>query len=482
MQFIVKLFPEITVKSAPVRKRMTRQLRENLRTLLRGVDRGFRISRDWEKIDIYHDANDDGLRQRAIQVLSHTPGIANFAEVRAFPFVDLDHVTAETVAVWGDALAGKTFCVRIKRNGDHDFTSTEAERHIGGGLLHQTEAAGVKLKAPEVTVRLEIRGDTAFILLDKQPGLGGFPIGTQDPVLSLVSGGFDSTVASYLTMRRGLRTHFLFFNLGGREHEVGVKEIAYYLWQKYGASHHVRFITIPFEEVVTEILTKIDDRYMGVVLKRMFLRVAEKVADHFGVRALVTGEAVAQVSSQTLPNLAVIDRVTEKLVLRPLATFDKGEIINLARQTGTEDFAANIPEYCGVISKHPTTRAKLDRLEATEQHFDFEVLERAFDNRMVQQITELRVGETLQPLEIFEDIPEGATVLDVRHPEEQEQHPLALEGAAVVAIPFFQLHQRFSELDKNSHYLLYCQKGVMSRLQAEHLRDQGFIRVGIYRR
>ncbi|MEZ5483121.1 MAG: hypothetical protein R3E73_13495 [Porticoccaceae bacterium] len=200
--------------------------------------------------------------------------------------------------------------------------------------------------------------------------LGGFPLGTQIRVMSLISGGFDSTVSSFLTMKRGLRTHFLFFNLGGRAHEVGVKEVAFYLWNRYSGSHRVRFITVPFEDVVAEILTSVENSQMGVILKRMMLRAGTRIADEMDVAALVTGEAVAQVSSQTLANLAVIDSVTEKLVLRPLITFDKNDIIDIARKIGTEEFAAKIRD-CGVISLNPTTRARPERI-AEEEPFRFQ--------------------------------------------------------------------------------------------------------------
>ena len=117
-------------------------------------------------------------------------------------------------------------------------------------------------------------------------------------------------------MKRGIRTHFCFFNLGGHAHELAVKEVAYYLWHRFGASHHVRFVTVPFEDVVTEILDKVDNSQMGVILKRMMVRAASKVAEEFDIKALVTGEAVAQVSSQTLTNLSVIDAATDTLVLK----------------------------------------------------------------------------------------------------------------------------------------------------------------------
>lgn len=172
-----------------------------------------------------------------------------------------------------------------------------------------------------------------------------------EPVLSLISGGFDSTVSSFLTMKRGIRTHFCFFNLGGHAHELAVKEVAYYLWNRFGSSHNVNFVTVPFEGVVEEILTKVDNSQMGVILKRMMLRAATQVAKEMYVEAVVTGEAVAQVSSQTLTNLAVIDAATDHLVLRPLIAMDKQDIIDISVKIGAEELVKNIPEYCAVISK-----------------------------------------------------------------------------------------------------------------------------------
>src|SRR5690606_15148113 len=146
-------------------------------------------------------------------------------------------------------------------------------------------------------VRVEIRGDRLYVVNQRFAGLGGYPIGTQESVVSLLSGGFDSTVASFLTMRRGMRTHFCFFNLGGRAHELGVREVAHYLWSRYGSANRVKFIAVPFEGVVAELLKNVDDAYMGVMLKRMMLRAATRVAERLQAQALVTGEAVAQVSS-----------------------------------------------------------------------------------------------------------------------------------------------------------------------------------------
>lgn len=482
MYFIVKFFPEITIKSGPVRKRWCRQLADNLRILLKRVHPDMKVQQNWDTLEVKGPSDDPALTAQVIELLGHTPGIANFAQVKVFPLGDMDSVLEHTLACWGDALAGKTFCVRVKRTGEHSFSSTDLERYVGGGLNQQTEAAGVKLKGPDVEVKLEVRDEKLFVVDRKYPGLGGFPVGTQDPVLSLVSGGYDSTVASYLTMKRGLRTHFCFFNLGGREHELGVKEVAYYLWNRFASSHRVRFISVPFEGVVGEILKNVDPAYMGVILKRMMLRAATQVADRAKIEALVTGEAVSQVSSQTLRNLSVIDRVTDKLILRPLITMDKRDIIDQSRFIGAEEFSAVMPEYCGVISVRPSAKTRLDRVERQEEKFDMAVLEDAIASTRVQSIDEVMNDERLQvEVEKRAYLLPQETVIDIRHPDEQEAVPLKVGDNPLMAIPFYSLNSEFASLDSSKRYMLYCDKGVMSGLHAAHLIDQGHTNVGVYR-
>ncbi|MFT5605815.1 MAG: thiamine biosynthesis protein ThiI [Paracoccaceae bacterium] len=482
MKFIVKFYPEITIKSRPVRKQFVKQLHTNLKRLLRATDPDIHIERHWDKIVINSKLKDPTALAAIVETLNNTPGIAHFLDVLEYPLVDIDTIYQQTLALWGERLAGKTFSVRCKRSGKHDFKSLEVERYVGGGLNQHSDAAGVNLSNPDMVVRIEVRDELVYIVNQRYPGLGGYPLGSLDPVLSLISGGFDSPVASYLMMKRGLRTHFCFFNLGGREHEIGVKEVALYLWMKYGASHRVKFVTVPFEAVVGEILKNVDNSQMGVVLKRMMLRAAERVADQLNVQALVTGEAIAQVSSQTLTNLSVIDAVTDKMVLRPLIAANKGDIIRTATEIGTQEFAANMPEYCGVISVKPTTRAKPEKIAAQEANFDFAVLEQALSDARYTTIDQL-ANEELERIDIEElaaPIPD-AVVLDVRHPNETDRRQLKLAGTAIIGIPFYELHSKFAELDQACTYLLYCEKGVMSRLHAAHLVEQGYENVKVYR-
>ena len=482
MHFIVKLFPEITIKSPPVRKRFTRLLRQNLKKVMADVGAPVMVSSEWDKLYVVVKSEDALICERAASVMACTPGIAYFAQIRTFPLLDLDDIFQKTREIWADALAGKTFCVRVKRSGEHDFTSIEIERYVGGGLNQHSESLGVKLKNPDVTVKLEVHKDQLHVVEKQTQGLGGFPLGSQDPVLSLISGGFDSTVASYLTIKRGIRTHYCFFNLGGRAHEVGVKEVSYYLWKKFGSSHRVMFVAVPFEDVLCEILQKVHPSQMGVVLKRMMMRAASRVAEEMDFQAILTGEAIGQVSSQTLTNLSVIDEVTDTLTLRPLIAMDKGDIIDVARKIGAEDFAASMPEYCGVISRKPTTRAKLERVKAEESKFDFDVLEKAIADRKMQGIESVMndLGDDVE-IDLVAEATSMQTIIDVRHPDEEELKPLVVDGVDIIKIPFYTLSSEFDALDSDKTYLLYCEKGVMSQLHAVNLKDAGNENVGVYR-
>jgi thiamine biosynthesis protein ThiI len=483
MKFIVKLQSEITIKSRPVRKRFTKILETNIKNVLRRVDEQVTSRMNWDNIEVNTKDTSPENRKRLIEALKCIPGIPMFLEVQQSNFIDVHDVFEKTLAVHAKAIENKTFCVRVKRTGTHDFNSTKVEQYVGGELNQAVESAKVKLKKPDVTVHIEIKNKDLFIVTQRHIGLGGFPIATQEDVLSLMSGGFDSGVSSYQMIKKGSRTHYCFFNLGGSAHEVGVKQISYFLWNKFGASHKVKFFAIDFEPVVAEILDNIENSHMGVVLKRMMVRAATKIAKRGKIQALVTGESLGQVSSQTLTNLNVINQVTDTLILRPLAAYDKQDIIDIARKIGTEEFSKTIPEYCGVISKKPTVKAVLAKVEEEEGHFNFDVLDKVISETRVYDIRDIgkETEEEIRAVDLVENIPEHAVILDIRSPEEEENNPLELTNVEVKHIPFYKLSTQFGDLDMSKDYLLYCDHGVMSKLQALYLLDNGFKNVKVYR-
>lgn len=476
MKFIIKLFPEIMVKGTSVKKKMVSQLHDNLRTQLLRIDDSITLKRFWDKVEVF---SPDFRRAEVLKTLTQTPGIEQVLEVVQSEAETLEEVAQKVSEFALPKIEDKTFVVRVKRSGTHEFSSFDMERYIGGYLLKHGKAKGVNLHTPDYKVELEYHQNQVNVIGARHRGMGGFPIGSQGELLSLMSGGFDSTVASYLTIKRGIKTHFIFFNLGGAAHEIGVKQVALYLWSQYSSSHRVQFISVPFEAVVAEIFRANHESYMGVMLKRLMLQASEKIADQMKIDALVTGESVAQVSSQTLRNLALIDQVTNKLVIRPLAVMDKPDIMKIADDIGTRHFAESMPEYCGVISKNPVIHGSFKRIEREQFKFDESVLEQAISDAVFLPVHEIVADvNAKENIEIVNQV-QGEMLIDIRRPEEVEANPLTLND--VLIIPFFELNQKFKQLDQSQNYLLYCEKGVMSQLHAQYLKDNGFDNVKVYR-
>lgn len=468
------------VKSESVRKRFTKILNNNIRNILKKKSDSMAVFNRRDHIEII--LKNDFERKIALEVLTQTPGIHHVLEVEQTPFTNLHNIYEIVSATVCDQLEGKSFCVRAKRRGNHEFTSIDVERYVGDHLNQYVKSARVQLKNPDITVRLEVDKENVNVIRERFKGLGGFPLGTQEDVLSLISGGFDSGVSSYLHIKRGSKVHYCFFNLGGAIHEIGVQQTAYYLWKKFGSSAKVKFVSIDFKPVVVELLENVEDGQIGVVLKRMFIRAASQVAKRYDIQALVTGEALGQVSSQTLTNLRMIDNVSDTLILRPLINWDKEDIINLARNIGTEDFAKTMPEYCGVISRKPTIKAEKAKLNIEEAKFNFDVLNKAIYNARIIDIRDIAKlsTEKAPEVELIKDIPVNAVILDIRSPE-KDNSTLKIDGVEVAHIPFFKLATKFSNLDQNKTYLLYCDHGIMSRLQAMYMQENGFNNVKVYR-
>jgi len=477
-KFIIKFFPEIMVKGPSAKKQMVGQLYNNIKKLLERISKDIFIKKFNDKIEVVSPV--EFVTESRI-ILLETPGVELVLEALQFDKIDtLDEIKEIVNKQMAHKIQNKSFVVRAKRTGSHAFKSTNLEQTVGGFMLARNPSSRVDLHNPEITIKIELVHNQLNIITQRYKGLSGFPIGTQGDILSLMSGGFDSTVASYLTMKRGLKTHFIFFNLGGAAHEIGVKQVALYLWNKFGASHRVSFITIPFEDVVTEIFRSTNESYMGVTLKRLMLLASEKIANEMQIDALVTGESVAQVSSQTLRNLALIDQVTNKLILRPLATMNKPEIMDIANDIGTRRFAENMPEYCGVISKNPIVHGSYKRMEEVSKRFNYEVLDTAVENSSKVFVDEIAddVNNSVGQIEVISDISDGNyIIIDIRQEEETIE-----TTCETLKIPFYKLKNEFKKLPQDKQYLFYCDKGIMSQLHAQYLRDaENYTNIKVYR-
>lgn len=489
MSYLLKLSPEIMIKSRPVRRNMSRHLASNVRTIVRRHAPEARVKDAWDHLRLRRVSPSATLTE----MLTRIPGIHEVQRVDIQTYQSFDVTRDFVVAYWADSLRGKRFRVSVKRSGqNHDFSSPELERYLGAALLAASPGSSVSLSNPQIDVPVAINDNCLQLIRERHPAVGGYPLGVQGQALALVSGGYDSPVAAWRMMRRGIKTQFLFFNLGGPSHEAGVRDVVHYLWRHYGASHHVHFVSVPFEAVVADIQRQVPDGLMSVVLKRLMARAASQLAQQVRIPALITGDALAQVSSQTLANLSVIDRASHLPILRPLIAEDKQAIIDAARTLGTASFAEHMPEYCGATSKRPQVNAKLADVEAAEDQLTPGILEAALANAVTTRVDRLMDDQknVPEPSALYQPLTvtpktlaeyQAPCIIDIRPTSEADASPLVMAHTEVLTIPFFELSERFAELPSDRYYLLYCERGVMSRMQAAHLADQGYSSIGIFR-
>lgn len=272
-----------------------------------------------------------------------------------------------------------TFKVEAKRSDkSFPYNSIEIGQHIGGYLHDCCTGAVVDVHHPDITIRVEVREQAAYVYCQEKriPGQGGMPIGSGGKATLLLSGGIDSPVAGHMIAKRGVEinaVNFFSFPYTSERAKEKVMELASILAQY---TSKVNLYIVPFTEIQLQIRDKCREDQMTLLMRRFMMRIAERIAEQTGTRALITGESVGQVASQTLAALHVTNSVVNMPVLRPLIGMDKSEIIERAHQIGT--FETSILPYedcCTVFTpKHPETNPRLDMIEKSESHLDFDRL------------------------------------------------------------------------------------------------------------
>jgi len=315
----------------------------------------------------------EGARlEEAIARVERVLGIAYFAVARPVER-DLDAICR---VAWDEVEPAHfaTFAVRAKRS-DKSFPlhTAELEAHVGAYLMKRLREAGrtvrVHLDDPELTCRIEITARQAFVYARKIPGVGGLPANTGGRMMCLLSGGFDSAVAAYKMMKRGAHVSFVHFYGGGARPGESSVHVARELVRKlvpyqFTAKLHL----VPFEEIQREIVSFAPETYRLLLYRRMMLRIAEKLAWRDRALAIIAGDSLGQVASQTLQNMVAVGGATRMPVFRPLAGDDKQEIIALARRIGTYEISAEpFHDCCPVfLPKVPALHASVEDLDKAE--------------------------------------------------------------------------------------------------------------------
>lgn len=292
---------------------------------------------------------------------------------------DPEAIGAVAEVVLDDALArlapgaAPTFRVETRR-ADKRFplTSVELDRLVAARVLPRHPELSVDLSHPELTLGIDVRPERAWLFAHRLPGPGGLPVGTLGRVLSLLSGGIDSPVASWLAMKRGCRVAFVSFHSYPYIGEASRKKVVDLVRILARYQPRSRLFVVPFTDVQVAVRDSAPEAYRTVLYRRAMQRIASRLAAREKATALVTGESLGQVASQTIENLACIEAAADLPVLRPLVTFDKEEAIEIARRIGTfETSCRPEPDCCTVFQpSKPVIRGRLEECLAAEERFD----------------------------------------------------------------------------------------------------------------
>jgi len=351
------------------RSKFEKKLVDNVKYALREED----VKVTFSQARLYVEPADPFNLERVINKVKKVFGIVSISPAVKIE-TDWDKIKETAVNLMKEENTGKTFKVEARR-GDKSFPlqSMEIAREIGGCVLSKIKGLTVDVTNPETTLTVEVREDT-YIYIEKIPALGGMPVGTNGKGLLLVSGGIDSPVAGFMLARRGVEIdalHFFSPPYTGVKAREKVIELCNIVSQYSG---RINLYIANFTEPQLAIRDNCPAEQMVLLMRRIMMRVAERVANEKGCDALITGENIGQVASQTMKSIVATNDVCSIPVFRPLIGMDKNDIIEIAKKIGTFETSILPYEDCCTIfvPKHPETQPKIEKLEKSETHLDID--------------------------------------------------------------------------------------------------------------
>lgn len=383
-KIILIKYGELTTKKGN-RNFFINTLYNNIQKKLKNFD--VKISKDISRMYIEFNKKDlDVILEKINQVFGiHTFQVAEKVET------DEEKIKEASLEIMNNEKFS-TFKVETKRsNKKFPIKSLDFSRQVGGLILKNIDNISVDVNNPDILLNIEILEKYTYIYTNKSYGLGGYPVGSQKKALLMLSGGIDSPVAGYLALKRGIKLDCVYFeaiphtSLEAREKVISLsKKLARY---KSEINLHI----VPFTEIQEAIYKNCDDDYTITIMRRMMYRIMEKLLIKYKGLAIINGESIGQVASQTLDSMSVINNVTNVPVIRPVACLDKLEIIDIAKKIDTYDISILPFEDCCTVfvPKHPVINPTLKACLKNEEKFDYKTLiDKTVDNTFTIKITE----------------------------------------------------------------------------------------------
>ena len=315
--------------------------------------------------------------------------------VRAYKIENnVDEILSKSLEVMKDKKG--TFKIDTKRADKRfEISSMDFNNLVGGHILKNTDLK-VDVHNPDTTLHIEIRVEGTYIYTDIIPGIGGYPVGTQEKSLLMLSGGIDSPVAGYLALKRGIDIDCMYFEAPPHTSLMAKEKVKTLAKLVNEYSGNIRLLVIPFTKLQEAIYKNGADTYMITIMRRMMYRIASRVCEKYNYKAILNGESIGQVASQTLDSIGVIESVANYPVIRPVACMDKLEIIDIAKEIGTYETSILPYEDCCTIflPKHPVIKPKKERCLEIEKRFDYDkLIDEIIDN--IEIITDFKDDTSL---------------------------------------------------------------------------------------
>lgn len=384
---IIVFFAELSTKGKNIMD-FIRLLGRNIRSALKDFPSlGYEVKKDHIYILLNGTPYED-VRQR----LTKIPGILSFSHAKAVER-DIEAIQEEALSLYREshAVSFKANCRRVDK--EFPLHSDEVNRAIGGKILASCPGSRVDVHQPDLMIHVMIRKEGTFVYGIKEKGIGGYPLGIAGKGLMLISGGIDSPVAAYLMMKRGVKLEMVHFAAPPYTSDRVIDKIHDLLSVLNDYQEDIKLYVVPFTELEKKIYEVAGPSYCVTVMRRMMMRISCALAYRHNDLVLATGESIGQVASQTLYSVQVIEKACSLPMMRPLCTYDKTEIIDLAKKIGTYDISIRPYEDCCTIFtlKDPVTHPNLSKVEEIENSFDYAAMVRdCVDNVKVEHISRSR--------------------------------------------------------------------------------------------
>ena len=379
-KMILIKYGELTTKKGN-RNTFIKLLVNNINSILHGID--YKIK--YDRVRMYIESNDIDL---IINKLKNIFGIHSIVKCYMVN-TNIDDIKNNILDILNN-IKFKTFKVETKRaDKSFEIPSMEFSRLMGGHILKNIDCK-VDVHNPELFIKIEIRSEGTYIYFDEIEGLGGYPVGIQGTGLLMLSGGIDSPVAGYLSLKRGIDLECLYFESPPHTSLEAKNKVIKLASIINSYSGNIKVNVVPFTKLQEAIYKNVDDSYVITIMRRMMYRIASEVVKRKHLKVIINGESVGQVASQTLSSMIVINNVTNLPIIRPVACLDKLEIIDIANKIGTYETSILPYEDCCTIflPKHPVINPVLDKCIEYEKRFDYDsLIKECVDN--IEVITNL---------------------------------------------------------------------------------------------